>query len=221
MIALLCRLFRWLICLYPRKFRADFGEELVDVFEQAIHDAARRGTYPALAVGLREIVDLPANVLLEHVHQKRKIMKHASQNEIQMARWIARISSLVLTTLFAFVILLTDQPILFTVTIVGMSVALMLAWRWERMGGLLTLSFALICAVLGGLSAAIEFDNMGIPVRVLWALSSMVVVFIAWVSPYALVGWLFVSIARYSTPASHYRPIQSDLSSTAYKDRIA
>ena len=58
-----CRWQRRLIRLYPASFRADFGEELAWVFEQAAADAARQGGGQLLKLCLRELGDLPWNIL--------------------------------------------------------------------------------------------------------------------------------------------------------------
>ncbi len=55
--------------LYPRAFRDEFGEEMRDVLEQSFLDAANRGALAVCWVGLRELVDLPANLLREYLRQ--------------------------------------------------------------------------------------------------------------------------------------------------------
>jgi len=42
LIPILTGLYRCLLNLYPRSFRAEFGEELLDVFEQALKCARKR-----------------------------------------------------------------------------------------------------------------------------------------------------------------------------------
>ena len=50
--------------LYPREFRADFGDEMRVVFRQAIQ--AHAGTGQAPSVFLRELEDLPGSLLRQH-----------------------------------------------------------------------------------------------------------------------------------------------------------
>ncbi len=57
-------LYRRLIHLYPASFQAEFGEEMLGVFAEKLAQAGRR----ASAVALRELADLPFNLLQEHLH---------------------------------------------------------------------------------------------------------------------------------------------------------
>ncbi len=57
-------LYRRLIHLYPAAFRAEFGEELLGVFAEKLAGAGSR----APAAALRELADLPFNLLQEHLH---------------------------------------------------------------------------------------------------------------------------------------------------------
>ncbi len=57
-------LYRRLIHLYPAAFQAEFGEEMLDVFAEKLAEAERR----VFMVALRELADLPFNLLQEHLH---------------------------------------------------------------------------------------------------------------------------------------------------------
>jgi hypothetical protein len=48
-LRLSCRLYGWLLLLYPSTLRGRFGKEMVDVFEQQIHDAWQLHRFPGLA----------------------------------------------------------------------------------------------------------------------------------------------------------------------------
>jgi hypothetical protein len=52
--------------LYPRQFRAEFGDEMKCVFANAVNDAAKRGLAAVLMVCAREMWALPRNVVREH-----------------------------------------------------------------------------------------------------------------------------------------------------------
>ena len=206
-VAIVSRVYSWLLKLYPRSFRADFAGEMLAVFVQAFQDAARQGTPAALAVCFGELVDLPVNLLLEHWHRKGKAMKllHRSETqEIQIVRWIARISSVLLTVLFGIVFLTTDQPAHFVVVILAMTVALLLAWRWERMGGLLTIAIALIYSVGVGLYSvfSLSIPDLGILQAIFLGFVCILIALIVLVLPYLILGWLFVSVARHSGPTT-------------------
>ena len=208
--AVIFRVYRWLLTLYPVSFRTDFADEMREVFEQTFQDAAQQGAASALAVCLRELADLPVNLILEHAHQKRKPMKPFFGNpihDIQTARWIARISTLLLTAFFGFVILRTEQPALFTLTALVMTVTLLSAWHWEKTGGLLTLAATLVCALLVGLNATLSVLSLGAMKAVLWGIGCTLVVLTVWFLPYQLIAWLFLSLGRHSERAAQ-QPVQ-------------
>ncbi len=60
------RLYAGLLRLYPGAFRAEFGEEMLAVFADAVREAAACGGMSLAGVCLRELSDWPVNVLLEH-----------------------------------------------------------------------------------------------------------------------------------------------------------
>jgi hypothetical protein len=60
---LIARAYQGAVAFYPRRFRADYGEEMVGVFSQACQDAAGISTWAACRLGLRELAELPANLL--------------------------------------------------------------------------------------------------------------------------------------------------------------
>lgn len=55
-----------LLHLYPADFRAEFGEEMADVFASALQDVSRRDLSAMAAICLRELVDFPKNLLREY-----------------------------------------------------------------------------------------------------------------------------------------------------------
>ncbi len=57
-------LYRRLIHLYPAAFQAEFGEEMLDVFTEKLAEPERR----LFVVALRELADLPFNLVQEHLH---------------------------------------------------------------------------------------------------------------------------------------------------------
>ncbi len=58
--------------LYPGNFYTSFGMEMRDVFTLAIADAAKCGIIPAIRTIMKELGELPENLILEHAYQKRK-----------------------------------------------------------------------------------------------------------------------------------------------------
>jgi hypothetical protein len=59
-----------LLRLYPPQFRADFAEEMQEIFEQAASEAS--DTVALLSLLTLELRDLPLRLLQEHLHERRK-----------------------------------------------------------------------------------------------------------------------------------------------------
>jgi len=68
------RLFTWLLRLYPRPFRDEFGEEMAAVFIEAAREAGEQGWLSLASVCLREICDWPGSIFREHLQARRKQM---------------------------------------------------------------------------------------------------------------------------------------------------
>jgi hypothetical protein len=69
---LLVGIYGGLLHLYPRKFKAEFREEMQGVFLSAVKDAAGIGTLALLQLLFFEMLDLPVNLAIEHISQLRK-----------------------------------------------------------------------------------------------------------------------------------------------------
>ncbi|MGD8404018.1 MAG: hypothetical protein PVJ21_10180 [Anaerolineales bacterium] len=71
----LTRIFSWLysqsLFLYPAKFRKDFGDEMEIVFNTAALSAAKNGWQSFFRCFWRELQDLPASILREHLKARR------------------------------------------------------------------------------------------------------------------------------------------------------
>lgn len=76
---MIIRFYAALLRLYPRQFRAQFGDEMMTVFVQAIEDNNRTGK--AFRFFLRELRDLPLN--LARAHWRSKINKEFSMTIIK------------------------------------------------------------------------------------------------------------------------------------------
>jgi len=66
------RIYKLLLHLYPRTFREQFGEELVDTFAEALHHAEEEGDETLFATCIREVVDLPISIVREHISKPRQ-----------------------------------------------------------------------------------------------------------------------------------------------------
>lgn len=58
--------------LYPGNFYTSFGMEMRDVFTLAVNDAAKSGFIPAIKTIIKELGELPENIMLEHAYEKKK-----------------------------------------------------------------------------------------------------------------------------------------------------
>jgi hypothetical protein len=61
-----------LLSLYPRRYRAEYGEELQAVFSLLVNEAAQRGRFSVIRLGWREMRDMPGAVIREHWRERRK-----------------------------------------------------------------------------------------------------------------------------------------------------
>jgi hypothetical protein len=69
---LVTRLYALLLRLYPRRFRAEFEDEMQAVFADAVVEASQRGGASLAVVLLRELRDWPAALMREHQRERRK-----------------------------------------------------------------------------------------------------------------------------------------------------
>jgi hypothetical protein len=65
-------LYSLLLRLFPRAYRAEYGDELQTVFDSSLDDAMRSGKLETVRVTLRELVNLPQAILYEHLRERRK-----------------------------------------------------------------------------------------------------------------------------------------------------
>jgi MFS family permease len=61
-----------LLTLYPRAYRADYGDELQAVFNLSLDDAMKTGWLELASVVLRELTGLPRAILYEHLRERKK-----------------------------------------------------------------------------------------------------------------------------------------------------
>ena len=65
-LSALTMLYGWLLSFYPREFRDEFGEEMLLDFGETLKSASLNGIFPLIAVLLRELRDIPINLLQSH-----------------------------------------------------------------------------------------------------------------------------------------------------------
>lgn len=97
------RFYTLLIRLYPRRFRETFAEEMIAVFQMALSEAAAQGWGSVAIVFMRELLDLPASIIREHLHERRLSIQEEApmDNRIAFYRFcmIASLASIVIYVL--------------------------------------------------------------------------------------------------------------------------
>jgi hypothetical protein len=187
----------YLLKLYPAAFREAFADEMLDVFALSFGAALRKGRWAAAWVVGHELLSLPLS--LWHVRRDSFQRMSASARRVQQARWFVRIIAFLLGTFLLStlrVILspsynLYTQAIPFVVMLFLTSVSMLLAIRWERLGGLLTGS--------GGVALGIF---MGVYVSQMatgpegWPLV-LVLIGTLWMLPFVIFGALFHQLSQH------------------------
>jgi hypothetical protein len=82
------QLYKALMLLYPRRFRAEFGTEMQYIFSQMIGEAFERGPLPALDTLVRELFHIPLEALRQHLRlnaNRLAWMGPATRGEILIA----------------------------------------------------------------------------------------------------------------------------------------
>jgi hypothetical protein len=94
-IEALVRLYRAALRLYPAAYRAQFGDELVEVFEQSLQEAGARGSHRLLARLSHELCDLPGVLLRVHLFRRLPEMDiQLFPHTVDRAPWGAALLSL-------------------------------------------------------------------------------------------------------------------------------
>ncbi len=183
--------------LYPREFSGIFAAEMLEVFTLALLDALETGFGSFLSLLYRELVDLPVTLVLEHFHQRRKskmlLIRYETSKDVQSVRLLARGLSLVFValSLATFVNYGIGNAELTPAALVlgGLTIVMMLAWRWEKVGGSLTM----IGSPLGVISAIYMLRGTSGS-----DIFGAFLVGVAMSAAALIVGWLFVSVAQHS-----------------------
>ncbi len=191
----LIRLYGHFLKLYPLTFRTAFADEMCDVFAMSVSNAS--GNLGLLSVVLREGLNLPASIIA--VRQQAFYNLPANLRRIRQVRLYVRSIS----TMISLFLLLTlrgvmspsyqlyAQAIPFTLFLFIASVSMLMAVRWERIGGLLT-----GCSgVALGLFMSLYVYQM-VPFEI--QLGEAIVIGILWMLPFVIFGALFHQLSRYA-----------------------
>jgi hypothetical protein len=68
----IARIYGILLRLFPRDFKNEFREEMEEVFSASLEEAAKTGTTLVIRACFFELLDLPGNLVIEHLSNLRK-----------------------------------------------------------------------------------------------------------------------------------------------------
>ena len=201
--ALLIRLYAFTLRLYPASFRATFAEEMRDVFAMSIREAQFVSVWALLGVLWREVIHLPANIL----HARFRRLKPVQGSTIWRARQVTRLSSLIISLLILqhLVISLSSPDTLaldgvrlsmFFVLLFLTAVSMLLAWRWERLGGLMTM----VCGTALGAFLTFYLAYFR-PVEI--SVVGLALIGILWSLPFVTFGFMFYHLSQRSLAVAH------------------
>lgn len=132
-----------------------------------------------------------------------KLVRLFDHSGITLMRWTARGLSLLIIGFVLLLLVLNDDfresPTLPVVILWVLTFCTLIAWRWERVGGMLIL---FIC-LLFFLSLFVQGLKTGALTVPLWQL---VPVGLALTMPYVIVGWLFLHLGQISETAGEHAP---------------
>jgi hypothetical protein len=124
-----------------------------------------------------------------------KLLSFDSPEEIQFARRVARgLSFLSIGFLLLLLVLNEDfrkSPTLPTIVLWILALSTLIAWRWERVGGLLTL---FLCPVFL-LSLIVQWSGTAELSAPIWQLA---LIGFGMELPFLIIGWLFITVGRKS-----------------------
>ncbi len=220
---ILVRLYARLLALYPRRYRADYGEELQTVFSLVVNEAVQRGRFSVIRLGWRELRDLPGAVIREYLREGRKRKmetstitptgaERSSWGETLAGLWpflfLGPVSVIIMYMTVPAWFQYSEDPkyLLFIVFVLSMLVGLGVGWAkgWPRWS-YPYLGFAMI---VGGLAIGGTVSSMVFTVGPEWPVLPQVLIA---VGVFGLTVGILTLIARAWRPLhSLYRSIRQD-----------
>ena len=80
------RIYRRLLRIYPRSFRAEYEEEMTRLFLDQLDDAGRTGrSIERSSVWLRSLTDIAANAAAEHLRRENSVAKRVDPGSAALA----------------------------------------------------------------------------------------------------------------------------------------
>jgi len=192
-------IFSKLLRLYPGHFYASFAGEMLDVFSEAITESAQGGFTPVLRFWSRELAELPLALISQHFYDRRKqamqLLRYDNQHEIGAVRSVARVLSILTGGFVVMLYLFNDdlraEPTPPSVMLGLLPFFMLIAWRWERFGGLLTMFGSVLLAV------TMLFQWSG-AVGLITPIPLLIFIAGGMTLSFLIIGWLFVSIAQHT-----------------------
>ncbi len=200
--SLLIRLYACALWFYPADFRVKFEGEMLDVFAMTLREA--RGILNFSTIVWREVASLPINVIQA---RQRKFRMLTSDRSVWRTRQVTRWSSLILSLLILYSLInpfVAPQTFamdrvrlsIFFVLLLITALSMLLSWRWERLGGLLTIASGI------GLGAFLIF-YIGYfrPAEISWI--GLILIGILWALPFVTFGVMFYYLSQRPVAGVH------------------
>jgi hypothetical protein len=134
----------------------------------------------------------------------KRLLNYDNGQELRLVRWITRIVSLLASLLFLYTFaalagrqVLPDAGVPLAVIFALTALSLLIAWRWEVLGGRLTMVFAILLGTAGGyatFSYGMTISGIGLKTPLL----ATALAFVEWTIPFLIFGWLFAKVGRQS-----------------------
>lgn len=205
-LTIIHRLYTYLLRLYPASFRQTFAAEMTDIFALALADAAAQGDGSLALIAAREFAELPVNALREHARERARTRRQVdpeqaaastTRNSLFIARWVARLAALTINLFFLstynFSTVLTS-PLLGASFLaqVAILVSILIAWRWEKLGGKLVM----LCSLLATLTIALPLTALASEAMRPGFVAISLLGALVWALPTLGFGWFFMVIGR-------------------------
>jgi hypothetical protein len=147
------RLYTSLLCLYPRDFQAEFGEEMQDVFRYVLLEASAKGRLALLQTGLVELMDLPRAYWMMRAQAETNPSQAWPDNPVVDRSWRELACALAVFLLPAGMILINqpaDSHLPISLLVALMFVGIMIAMGWLGGVSLWSLPYIGIILVVAG-----------------------------------------------------------------------
>lgn len=210
MYMIVVKIYSRLLRFYPPRFYKEYAEDMEIVFEMTLHAASHDGTLALLKVCFEELLSLPVAALLQHLQERVRFSKnetethmitHTRPSQVRFVRWLTRAFGLSATLFYLDTLLryLPSNPHIMPLTVIFFvtMLSILLAWRVERTGGIITIACGVLVG-LAGMYATYRYEQ-AVDEVIGWV---VLLAGILWGFPFLVVGWLFVKVSQATRAAS-------------------